>query len=260
MAERCDALPSERRAALPKSLPSGLAPLLEKLEARGSLNDDDRNALLALPHKLKALRRHEFVVREDEAPKECCVLVSGFAICHKTAGNGGRQIFSIHMRGDAIDLHNSLLGRADHSVEMLSKGEAAFIPVGDVRRLTLAHPALGHAMLLETLVEAAIFREWTLNVGRRDARSRMAHMLCEFAVRLEAAGLGASMDYVLPMTQEELADTLSLTSIHVNRTLKSLVAEGLVTHTARSVRITDWHALAKLGDFDSGYLHIPVQS
>ena len=176
---------------------------------------------------------------------------------HKVAGNGLRQIFSLHMRGDAVDLHNSLLGRADHNLEMLSGGEGAFIPVDAIRELTLAHPAIGHAMWCETLVDAAIFREWMLNIGRRDARSRMSHMLCEFAVRLELAGLGEATEYDLPMTQEELGDALALTSIHVSRTLKSLEIEGLVKRTNRSVKIVDWHALAKLGDFDSGYLHLP---
>jgi CRP-like cAMP-binding protein len=234
-----------------------LSAFLEKLEARVALNEDDRGALLGLPHTLKSLRRHEFIVREDETPRFCCVLISGFAMRHKTAGNGGRQIFSIHMAGDAVDLHNSLLSRADHNLEMLSAGSAAFIPVDAIRDLTLRRPSIGQAMWYETLVDSAIFREWTLNVGRRDARSRMSHMLCEFALRLEVGGLGPTTDYELPMTQEELADALALTPIHVSRTLRSLAAEGLVQRTNRSVKILDWHGLAKLGDFDSGYLHLP---
>jgi CRP-like cAMP-binding protein len=236
---------------------SGLHRFLEKLEARIPLNEDDRTALLSLPQTLKSLRRHEFIVREDEIARHCCVLITGFAIRHKTAGNGGRQIFSIHMPGDAVDLQNSLLSRADHNLEMLSAGTASFIPVEAIRDLTLRRPALGQAMWYETLVDSAIFREWTLNVGRRDARSRMSHMLCEFALRLEVAGLGAATDYELPMTQEELADALALTPIHVSRTLKALAEEGLVERTHRSVKILDWHALTKLGDFDRGYLHLP---
>src|SRR6476469_9863177 len=106
-----------------------LSAFLEKLQARTPLGGADCDALLALPQKIKRLGRHDFIVREGEKPRETCVLLSGFAVRHKTAGNGGRQIFSIHMRGDAVDLHNSMLGKADHSLEMLSGGEAAFIPV-----------------------------------------------------------------------------------------------------------------------------------
>lgn len=241
-----------------RSTVGAFATFADRLGVRAPLSEAERAAVLNLPHTLKSLRRHQFIVREDEKPRECCLLISGFAMRHKVAGNGGRQIFSIHMRGDAIDLHNSMLGKADHNLEMLSEGEAAFIPIEAVRSLTHAHPAVGEAMWCETLVDAAIFREWTLNVGRRDARSRMSHMLCEFALRLELAGLGESTQYELPMTQEELADTLGLTSIHVSRTLKALADEGLVTRTNRSVRILDWHRLTKLGDFDSNYLHLPA--
>lgn len=236
---------------------SGLSVFLKKLQARATLSSVDCAALLALPYKIKRLDRHDFIVREGDRPRDSCILLSGYAIRHKTAGNGGRQIFSIHMRGDAVDLHNALLGRADHGLEMLSGGEVAYIPVQAIRDLAFSHPAVGQAMWLETLVDAAIFREWTLNVGQRDARSRMAHMLCEFALRLELAGLGETEQYELPMTQEELADTLALSPIHVSRTLKVLADEDLVERTRRSVKILDWHALVKVGDFDSSYLHVP---
>lgn len=246
----------ETESCVPKIPSPGLTALLEKLESRKPFSPSDRAALLALPEKIRPLRRHEFVVRELETPRDCCVLISGHAIRHKVAGNGLRQIFSIHMRGDAVDLHNSMLGKADHNLQMLSEGEGAFIPIETIRSLTTDHPAIGQALWYESLVDAAIFREWTLNVGRRDARSRMAHLLCEFAVRLEAAGLARSTGYELPMTQEELGDALALTSIHVSRTLKALADEGFVTRTNRSIKINDWHGLSKLGDFDSNYLHL----
>jgi CRP-like cAMP-binding protein len=243
---------------VPGSSNSDLLSFLDKLSAWVPLAEADRAALLALPHTVKTLRRHEFIVREDESPRHCCVLLSGFAMRHKTAGNGGRQIFSIHLRGDGVDLYNSLLGKADHNVEMLSAGEVALIPVEAIRDLTLTHAAIGQAMWFETLVDSAIFREWTLNVGRRDARSRMSHMLCEFAMRLEVARLGESTRYELPMTQEELGDALALTPIHVNRTLKMLTEEGLVERVKRAVKILDWHGLVKLGDFNPNYLHLPA--
>lgn len=234
-----------------------LAPFVEKLRGRGNLDRADCTAILDLPYRISPLRRHEFIVREDEMARECCVLLSGIAMRHKVAGNGLRQIFSIHMRGDAVDLHNSLLGRADHNLEMLSNGEGAFVPIEAINVLTMSRPRVAQAMWRETLVDASIFREWTLNIGRRDARSRMAHVLCEFAIRLELVGLTEATGYELPMTQEELGDALALTSIHVSRTLKALEAENLVSRSRRSVKILDWHRLAKIGDFDAGYLHLP---
>ncbi len=164
------------------------------------------------------------------------------------------------MKGDPVDLHNSMLGTADHNLQMLSDGRATFIPIDSVKELTLAHPTVGQAMWYETLVEAAIFREWTLNIGRRDARSRMARLLCELAVRIEQADLGTVENFEMPMTQEELGDALSMTPIHVSRTLKTLAADGLISREKRSIRILNRDALSKLGDFDSAYLRLSKDS
>ena len=113
------------------------------------------------------------------------------------------------------------------------------------------------AMWLDTLVDGSIFREWIANVGRRDAHTRLAHLLCEFSLRLKIAGLGKSNQYELPMTQEQIADCTGLTSVHVNRTLKILEAEGLIQRrSSRTVTIGDWKKLAEAGDFDSTYLHL----
>src|SRR5690606_8730294 len=139
---------------------------------------------------------------EGDRPGNACVMLSGFSIRHKVAGNGGRQIFSIHMKGDLADLQNSLLGHADHNLQALTRVAAALIPVEAIQEIAFTRPAIGRAMWYETLVDASIFREWTLNVGRRDARTRTSHLLCEFALRLEVTGLGERCDYELPMTQE----------------------------------------------------------
>jgi CRP-like cAMP-binding protein len=231
--------------------------MLNKLELRCPFDDADRAAVLALPHRVIKFRPHEYVVREGDHPQNTCLILDGFAFRHKVAGNGGRQIFSIHMKADLADLQNSLLGTADHNLQALTHVEVALIPVEAIQKIAFGRPAVGRAMWLETLIEASIFREWTLNVGRRDARTRAAHMLCEFALRLELAGLSERDNYELPMTQEQLADALGLTSVHVNRTLMGLREDGLIARTKRSVRIADWHELAKVGDFDSAYLHLP---
>lgn len=233
-----------------------LLPMVEKLQLWLPLSLADQSALLALPHLIKTLRANEFIAREDDKPTHACLLLSGYAFRHKVAGNGGRQIFSIHMKGDVVDLHNAILRRADHNVQALTPIKVALIPVQAIRDIAASHAQVGQAMWYETLVDAAIFREWTLNVGRRDARTRTAHLLCEFAIRLTVAGLGQQADYELPMTQEQLGDALALTSIHINRTLKALENDGLIARTKRAVRITDFDQLARVGDFDSRYLHL----
>lgn len=234
-----------------------LSPMVRKLQMWTTLDEQDCAAILALPHMVRILRPHELIVREGDHPTHACLLLAGFAFRHKVAGNGGRQIFSLHMKGDIVDLHNSILRRADHNVEALTTAEAAFIPVAAIRELAARRPTVGQAMWYETLVDGSIFREWTLSIGRRDARARMAHLLCEFALRLDVAGLGSPGHYDLPMTQEQLADALGLTNVHVSRTLKALAKEGFVERHHRAVGIVDFARLASVGDFNSRYLHLP---
>jgi CRP-like cAMP-binding protein len=125
-----------------------------------------------------------------------------------------------------------------------------------MRTLAFDHPHVGMAMWYETLVEGSIFREWIVNVGQRNARTRIAHLLCEFAMRLEVAELGQHSNYELPITQEQLGEAVSLTSVHVNRMLMQLEADGLISRTKRVITIHDWPELAKTADFEPRYLHL----
>jgi CRP-like cAMP-binding protein len=237
--------------------PSALEPMLRKLQYWEKFDDTDRAALFALPHVVKTLEHNHYIVRELDRATHCCVLLSGYAVRHKIVAGGARQIVSVHMKGEVVDLQSSMLGIADHSVQMLTAGKAAMIPREAINRIAFDRPQIGRAMWIDTLVDASIFREWVANVGRRDARTRVAHLLCEFSLRLKVAGLGQQNGYELPMTQEQLGDATGLTSVHVNRTLKSLEADKLITRaTPRSIIIGDWRKLAEAGDFTSNYLHL----
>ncbi len=234
-----------------------LAPLVRKLSLHTRLDGDDEGAVLALPNTVHNLEPGQYVVREGDLPTHSCLVVSGFAIRHKIAGDGGRQIVNLHVSGDMVDLQNSLLSTADHNVQALTRLTAAFIPRENIVELAFRRPAVGKALWLETLVEGSISREWIMNIGRRDAMTRVAHLLCEFAYRLDAVGVGPECNYELPMTQEQLADAVGLTPVHVNRTLKALDAAGLTKRSKRSVIIVDLKKLADIGDFRSTYLHLP---
>jgi len=237
--------------------PQTLQPMVKKLRYWHDLDQTDEDAILSLPHRTKKIERHGFVVRERDSTTHSCLMLSGFAMRHKIVGSGARQVVAVHMKGDMVDLQNSFLTVADHSVQMLVESEVALIPREDVKKLAFSRPNVGMAMWFDTLVDASVFREWISNVGRRDARARIAHLLCEFSLRLKVAGLGEATNYELPMTQEQIADTVALTAVHVNRTIKALEADGLIDRkSTRSVTIGDWRKLAEAGDFDSMYLHL----
>ena len=239
---------------------STLEPMVRKLEYHERLGREDREALLALPFTLRPVERQHFIVRDRELATHSCVLLSGYAVRSKLVVTGHRQILAIHIKGDMVDLQNSLLKCADHSVEMLTSGRIAMIPREEITRIAAERPAIARAMWLDTLVDGSIFREWITNVGRRDARTRIAHLLCEFSLRLKVAGIGEKTGYELPMTQEQIGDATGLTPVHVNRTIKALERDGLINRAhPRAVHIGDWRKLADAGDFDSNYLHLRDQ-
>lgn len=237
--------------------PERLDPMLRKLRLWTRLDAADERALLDLPYDIVTIGKQQALINEGDIVSHCWLLLSGFCARYKIVGSGGRQIVSIHMTGDLVDLQNALLGVADHGVQALTECEMAKIPIEAIRQLTDARPKIKDALWYDTLVDGSIFREWVANVGRRDSKTRIAHLLCEFALKLDAIHLGEQLSYELPMTQEQIADATGLTPVHVNRMLQALVREGLIERvTSKSVLIGNWKSLAEAGDFDRSYLHL----
>jgi CRP-like cAMP-binding protein len=236
-------------------VPLDIERAVRRLETRAPLTAEGRAAIAALPFTFRTMEPAAYLVREGEPPSHCALLLSGFAYRHKVTGDGARQILSVHMPGEFLDLQNSFLDVADHNVQALTRVEVAAIPISSLRALVTQHPDVGRAMWIDTLIDAAIFREWLVNVGRRDSLSRVAHLLCEFALRLEEGGLAGQYRYELPMTQEQLADATALTPVHINRVLKELARLGVIVRNKRAVAVADWDGLRTIGDFSTRYLH-----
>ena len=238
---------------------SPLRLLARRLGTYTPIDEFDRQALLDLPCTTRTIEPQGYLLREGDRPTLTAVLVSGFAFRQKLTGGGSRQIVSVLVPGDPVDFQNLYLDEADHNVQALTMVEAALIARDDLQELARVRPAIGRAMFVITLVEASIFREWILNVGRRPAHARVAHVLCELALRLESQGLADAHGYHLPLTPEQLADVCGLTPVHINRTLKALEARGLIRREKRKVSFPDWQALREVGDFNQRYLHLQTQ-
>lgn len=183
------------------------------------------------------------------------LLVSGFAFRQKLVSDGARQIISIHIPGEFVDLQNGTLEIADHNVQSLGASTVAVVPKDALNDLVSSNAAIRRAAWLDILVDGSIFREWVVNVGRRDARGRIAHLLCELISRLRNANICCGPTYNFPLTQEQLADATGLTAVHTNRTLQTLRKDRLITLSANQLTVLDWEALAHVGDFNERYLH-----
>lgn len=240
----------------PPSCPLSLA--LRKLESYGRFTDDDRGAFLSLPYLRQPTKAGTQIVLKGDVVRSCRIVIAGFAYRFKMVADGGRQIIAIHMAGDLLDLQHALMRVATHNVQMLTPGELAVIRMEPLEELARQRPAVQRALWLDTLIDGSIFSEWIANVGRRNARTRISHLLCEFATRMRAMGLIAANSYELPMTQEQLADATGLTPVHVNRVLQDLRRSGLIKSDRRTITIDDWQALSETGDFDPSYLRMPM--
>lgn len=235
-----------------------LGPLARRWSRRAALSDADRTALLSLPFTCETFGKDSYLVREGERVNECALLIKGFAFRQKLLRDGSRQIISFHVPSEFVDLENSLLVIADHNVQSLNRCETAMIPRAALIELADARPPIRQAMWIDTLIDSSVFREWVVNVGRRDARARISHLLCELALRLMRICGADIATFDFPVTQEQLADATGLTSVHTNRVLQQLRRDGLIQLSAKSLTVLDWDGLREAGDFHELYLHQQV--
>lgn len=231
-------------------------PLIRKIESVFTLTDDERQALETLPMQVVIIKDDQDIVRMGDRPSRCCLLLSGFACTYKVTAGGKRQIVSFSIAGDIPDLQSLHLKTLDTSVATISTCRVGFVTHEALRDICTRYPRIGAALWRETLIDAAIFREWVMNVGQREAYNRMAHVLCEMLVRLRAVGLAEDHACDLPITQSEFADALGVTTVHVNRVLQQMRADGLIETKGTHVKVPDWDRLKQVGEFDPTYLHL----
>src|SRR3954463_15112417 len=202
--------------------------IVRKIQSLYNIDEDERQAIRALPLQVRELRRDQDIAREGDRPSQCALLLDGLVFRYKFEETGKRQILGFNTPGDIPDLQSLALDELDHSIGTASAATVAFVSHPDMRRLIGAYPRLSQAFWRDTLVEASIAREWLLNVGQRDAYRRIAHLFCELYTRLNAVGLVDGAAFRFPVSQATLSEAVGITPVHVNRVLQGLRKHGLV--------------------------------
>jgi CRP-like cAMP-binding protein len=241
---------------MPASDAHAMNALIRKMENIATLSDEERQAILSLPVKTRLLPPRQDIVRDGDKPSQCCLLLSGWACRYRIVSEGKRQIFSFHVAGDIPDLQSLHIHTMDHSLATLTGAQVAFIPHESLRDLTARFPNLAASLWRDTLIDAAIFREWMVGMGRRSAYQQVAHLFCELYLKLQAVGLADSYRCPLPVTQIDLGDALGLSNVHVNRVLQEMRREKLITLRGSTLVIESWDELLRLSQFDPTYLHL----
>ena len=232
-----------------------LAALLRRLNAVSGLDDADIAAIRALPIVVRQWEAGRAIVSDGDRPTDCCLIIEGFCVRAKTTVSGQRQILSIHIAGDIPDLQSLHLHRMDHDLITLVPSTLGFVSHTSMRALTRARPNVAEMLWRDTLIDAAIFREWIVNVGQRPATSRLAHVVLELRERLAVIGRARSDTFEMPLTQEQVGEALGITPVHANRVIRQLRDERIVDFSRGRVTVLDERKLEELGQFDDLYLH-----
>lgn len=230
--------------------------LLRKLQNFVALHEDERQAIANLPSRAKRIKGRTELSSDPALGSSLHLIEEGFACRYKSLPDGRRQILSFQVPGDVGDLRVFILGRTGSSLTALSDISVSIISPEHLLAVTERFPRVTRALWWATLVEESITQEWLVNVGQRSALERMAHLLCEMYVRLSLVGKVNGNAFDMPITQTELADTLGLSSVHINRTLQELRRRELIVFRDKVMQLRDFDALSRIAMFSPGYLHL----
>ena len=234
-----------------------MAPALSlRLEAFTRLSPEDRAVIATISQVSRIIPPRRDLIREGENPRFVHLMVDGWACRYKALPDGRRQIVAFFVPGDFCDLNVYVLKEMDHGIGAITRLSVADISREEMDSVTAAHPRITQALWWESLVQVAIQREWTLNVGQRSAYERIAHLLVELYLRLKAVGLARDGSCDFPLTQNDLADATGLTPVHVNRTLQDLRRDDLILLEHKRLTIPDVRRLMQVATFNPNYLHL----
>jgi CRP-like cAMP-binding protein len=230
------------------------SPLTRKLSAFVALSDTDLATLARFDRRSRSFLPGHEMMHEGQLNASAFILAEGWACSYKLLPDGGRQIVDFQIPGDFLGLRSILFRTADHNIEALTRIEASEVLTSDLLAAFSGAPRLAIGILWAASRDEAMVVEHLVNLGRRSAEERTAHFLLELAARLALVGMGDRTGYDCPLTQYHLADALGLSAVHVNRVLRHLREEGLVTFQKGRVAFEDFSRLTELADFDTGYL------
>jgi len=220
-----------------------------------TLDDRERQRLEAAISEVRTIGKRRTVIRHGAPLDISLYLVRGY-MCRTIDNNqGDRQLVSIQVPGDFVDLHGYPLRVLDHDVSTLTEAEIAVVPHANLDTLVAEEPALARKLWFSTLLDAAIHRQWILKMEELTAARRVAHVFAELWHRLDMVGLGRRDGLRTPLIQADLADMCGTTSIHMNRALGQLRKEGIAEFRRGAVYVRDRSRLEAFAGFNPDYLY-----
>ena len=230
-------------------------PWAAKLRRFAELSRGDIEVLDRLTDECEAFEPDADIVREGQRTDWFAVVVDGMLCRYHVLENGRRQITAFLVPGDMWGIDGFLL-EMDHSIGTLMPSRVARISRQVMADVMERHPALARAFRWSASEDEAVLRQWIVNVGRRTAHERAAHLVWELFLRMSAVGRTAERSFRFPLTQQELADTLGMSIVHTNRTLQRLRGEGALVIANGTLTVRDPDKLQAIAGFNPNYLHL----
>ena len=235
-------------------MPAIDSPLARKLGAYVALSEQELAALAVFHQRRRSFEPGVDLVRQGQQGQLAYILADGWVCSYKLLPTGTRQIIDIQVPGDFLGLRSVLFRTSDHNAEAMTKVEVSEVSSKDLIDAFANTPRLATAVLWAASRDEAMVVEHLVDIGRRNALERTAHFLLELAARLKLVGLGTRESFACPLSQYMLADALGLSAVHINRILRQLREEGLLTFRSGQVIFDDLDRLVKLANFDTAYL------
>jgi CRP-like cAMP-binding protein len=229
-------------------------PLETKLGLVLSLNDADRDRLRALSSTELRFRRGAALLSEGAEQEAVYVVKAGWVSCARHLSDGRRQITRFALPGDVLGFDALVQHVSTQDATALTDVTTVVLRPAEMAQLVVEAPHLGLALLWATAKDESALAERLASIGRRFALERLAHLFVETLMRLEALGLAEGHRLYFPITKEQLADAMGLTTIHIYRTLRRLTDDGLVKLDGPWLEIRDLEALKRVGKFDDLYI------
>lgn len=224
--------------------------------ARRLLSSEERVAIASLPLKRRRFAAGDHLSREGDPPLWCAYVLDGALYQTKLTSEGDRQIVGLRLKHEFVGLGDMLLQTMSYDVQALTACQLLQVDVAQLRTIMARHPGIAEILSADAMISCSIALDWIVNVGRRNARTRVAHLLCELALRIEGGALSPGARYILPLTQLQLGDAVGLGRIAVNRVMHDLARVGVASCGKSCITILDPAKLEEIGDFTARYLHL----
>ncbi|WP_110692722.1 Crp/Fnr family transcriptional regulator [Salinicola halophyticus] len=221
----------------------------------GELSKNDETLLADLEQSPTEVAADQILWQEGDSAREFCTLSRGWAYSFRHMEDGSRQILEIYLPGDIIGLREFAFKERLTGVAMLEDGVVCHFPHRRLINVFRESLTLSTIFFAISSHQQALLTERLVNLARRSARQRLAHLIYEMYVRLDRTKARQGNSIRLPLSQQHLGDALGLSSVHVSRTLTAFREEGLLLRSRQRIELPDPGALAREAEFGDAYLN-----